>query len=85
MKHEDPNPGHAHEHPHHSHSEPKRAHPSGGHASHAGHDKHAGHTPEMFRDRFFVSLLLTLPILYFSEQLQAWLGYRAMSFREAPG
>ncbi len=80
MEHQDPNPGHAHEHPHHSHSEPKRAHPSGGHASHAGHDKHAGHTPEMFRDRFFVSLLLTLPILYFSEQLQAWLGYRAMSF-----
>jgi Cu2+-exporting ATPase len=34
----------------------------------------------MFRDRFFVSLLLTLPILYFSEQLQTWLGYRALAF-----
>jgi len=72
---------HAHEHHHHpSPSEPKHAHPSGEHASHTGHDKHAGHTPEMFRDRFFVSLLLTLPILYFSEQLQAWFGYRAAQF-----
>ena len=34
----------------------------------------------MFRDRFFVSLLLTLPILYFSEQLQDWFGYRAAQF-----
>jgi len=72
---------HAHEHHHHpSPSEPKHAHPSGEHASHTGHDKHAGHTPEMFRDRFFVSLLLPLPILYFSEQLQAWFGYRAAQF-----
>jgi len=68
MKHE--NPHHKHSHPH---SEPQ-------HPSHTGHGKHAGHTPEMFRDRFLVSLLLTLPILYFSEQLQAWLGYRAVSF-----
>lgn len=68
MKHE--NPHHKHSHPH---SEPQ-------HASHTGHGKHAGHTPEMFRDRFLVSLLLTLPILYFSEQLQVWLGYRAVSF-----
>lgn len=72
---------HAHEHHHHpSPSEPKHAHPSGEHASHTGHDKHAGHTPEMFRDRFFVSLLLTFPILYFSEQLQDWFGYRAAQF-----
>ena len=73
--------GHAHEHRHHpSHSKPEHAPPSGGHASRTGHGKHAGHTPEMFRDRFFVSLLLTLPILYFSEQLQTWLGYRALAF-----
>ncbi|VCU54365.1 Copper-exporting P-type ATPase B [Thermus thermophilus] len=71
---------HAHEHHHPSPSEPKHAHPSGEHASHTGHDKHAGHTPEMFRDRFFVSLLLTLPILYFSEHLQDWFGYRAAQF-----
>ena len=63
--------GHNHTHPH---GHPGQAYP------HTGQGKHAGHTPEMFRDRFLVSLLLTLPILYFSEQLQAWLGYRAVSF-----
>ena len=41
----------------------------------------AGHaTPEMFRDRLLVSLLLTVPILYFSEQFQDWFGYEAVSF-----
>lgn len=45
-----------------------------------GHDKHEGHTPGMFRDRLWVSLVLTVPILYFSEQFQDWFGYRAVSF-----
>ncbi len=48
-----------------------------GHGSQGGHDKHAGHDPEMFRRRFWLSLVLTIPILYFSPQLQAWLGYAA--------
>ena len=46
----------------------------------AGHGKHAGHSPEMFRDRLLVSLLLTGPILYFSSQIQDWFGYEAASF-----
>src|SRR5207247_6435648 len=45
-----------------------------------GHDKHAGHSPQMFRDRFFVSLLLTLSILYGAQLFQQWLGYRAVQF-----
>src|SRR2546427_2263358 len=45
-----------------------------------GHDKHAGHSPQMFRDRFFVSLLLTLPILYYEHLFQQWFGYRAVQF-----
>lgn len=64
---------HAHE--HHDHG--------GGHQGHdvrAGHDKHAGHSPEMFRDRFWLSLALTIPILYFSQQFQTWFGYQAVSF-----
>src|SRR5690606_2491628 len=52
----------------------------GAHGSHGGHDKHAGHSPEMFRDRFWLALVLTLPILYFSEQFQAWFGYQAIGF-----
>jgi P-type Cu2+ transporter len=51
-----------------------------GAGGHAGHDKHAGHTPEMFRDRFWLSLLLTLPILYFDLHFQEWFGYTAPQF-----
>ncbi len=47
---------------------------------HAAHAKHAGHSPEMFRDRLLVSLLLTVPILYFSPQIQEWFGYEAITF-----
>ncbi|PPT08169.1 Lead cadmium zinc and mercury transporting ATPase [Geitlerinema sp. FC II] len=34
----------------------------------------------MFKNRFFISLILTLPVLYFSPQLQSWLSYEAISF-----
>jgi Cu2+-exporting ATPase len=44
------------------------------------HDRHAGHTPEMFRNRFVVCLVLTIPILYFSSHVQDLLGYRAITF-----
>ncbi|MGB7381583.1 MAG: heavy metal translocating P-type ATPase, partial [Rivularia sp. (in: cyanobacteria)] len=50
------------------------------HGGHAGHGKHAGHTPEIFKRRFFICLVLTLPILYFSTQLQTWLNYQAITF-----
>lgn len=51
------------------------------HDKHDGkHDKHEGHSPEMFRDRLWVSLALTVPILYFSEQFQMWFGYSAADF-----
>jgi len=56
---------------HHSHHEPH---------GHGGHDKHAGHSPEIFKRRFFICLILTLPVLYFSSQLQNWLGYQAITF-----
>jgi Cu2+-exporting ATPase len=60
------------------------AHDHGGHAAgkpaadHGGHDKHEGHSPEMFRDRLALSLVLTVPILYFSTQIQDWFGYSAV-------
>jgi P-type Cu2+ transporter len=34
----------------------------------------------MFRDRFWLSLLLTIPTLVWSDSLQDWLSYRAPSF-----
>jgi P-type Cu2+ transporter len=49
----------------------------GGH-SHAGHDQHAGHSPAMFKQRFFICFLLTLPILYLSPMFQMWFGYQAI-------
>ncbi|BAU15776.1 heavy metal translocating P-type ATPase (plasmid) [Leptolyngbya sp. NIES-3755] len=50
------------------------------HDQHGGHDKHAGHSPEIFKRRFFICLLLTLPVLYFSPMFQHWFNYQATQF-----
>ncbi len=69
-----------HDHGHVSHRARTRAdHEHRDHAGHAG-GAHAHHSPELFRARFWLSLLLALPILYFSEQIQSWFGYQALSF-----
>ncbi len=59
----------------------------GGHGEgHGGHDKHAGHDPEMFRRRFWLSLVLTVPLVVTSEMVMDWFGY-SLEFwgREALG
>lgn len=43
-----------------------------------GHDKHAGHNPNMFKQKFWLSLLLTIPTLLFSHTVQSWLGFELM-------
>jgi Cu2+-exporting ATPase len=43
-------------------------------------DKHAGHSSEMFRDRFWLSLILTLPIVLYSQMTQEWLGFHMPTF-----
>jgi Cu2+-exporting ATPase len=45
-----------------------------------GHDRHEGHSVAMFRDKFWLSFALTIPVLFWSSDLQHWLGYRAPSF-----
>ena len=45
------------------------------HAHHGGHDKHAGHSVAMFRDKFWLSLALTIPILIWGHMLPRALGY----------
>jgi Cu2+-exporting ATPase len=45
-----------------------------------GHNTHEGHSVAMFRDRFWLSFALTLPVVFFSETVQGWLGYTAPSF-----
>ena len=55
-----------------------------GHGAHQGHgpggeagahDKHAGHSVAMFRDKFWLSLLLTIPTLIWGHMLPRVLGY----------
>ena len=68
-----PSPEHAaHEHhhamPHAANGSGKAqgAHGTTGHAGHgapSGHDRHEGHSVAMFRDRFWITLLLSIPTL----------------------
>src|ERR1700687_5996306 len=44
------------------------------------HDRHAGHSVAMFRDKFWLSFALTIPVVFWSTDVQHWLGYRAPSF-----
>src|SRR5690349_4174512 len=48
--------------------------------AHAGHEKHGGHTVAMFRDRFWISLALTIPTLAWGHMLQRAIGYHAPMF-----
>ena len=48
--------------------------------SHMGHDQHAGHSVAMFRDKFWLTLILTLPVVAWSREVQHWLGYTAPTF-----
>lgn len=42
---------------------------------HDGHDKHAGHSVGMFKDKFWLSLILTILVLIYSEMIQHWLRF----------
>jgi Cu2+-exporting ATPase len=74
---------------HHDHAGPAAPHGAGaqrgahdahaGHDKQGGHDKHAGHDPEAFRRKFWLSLLLTLPIVATSQMVMGWFGY-ALNF-----
>ena len=81
------------DHDHHAHHAPAASaahemhagHEGGGHETHdpgghGGHDQHAGHSVAMFRDRFWLSVLLTIPVLVWSEMVQGWLGFTAPTF-----
>jgi P-type Cu2+ transporter len=50
------------------------------HDGHGGHAAHAGHDPNVFRRQFWVVLLLTIPVLAWSADVQDWLGYLAPTF-----
>jgi len=50
------------------------------HSEHQDHDKHAGHSVAMFKDKFWLSLLLTIPVLVYSEMIQHWLNFTPPAF-----
>lgn len=49
-------------------------------SAHTAHDRHAGHSVAMFRDRFWIAVALTVPVLIWSRDPQEWLGYTAPAF-----
>src|SRR3954467_4360464 len=58
-------------------------HGTTGHAGHgppAAHDKHAGHSVAMFRDKFWVTLALSIPTLVWGHMLHDALGFSAPHF-----
>lgn len=67
-------------HNHHGHETPRDHSGHGLHSNDSGRDKHAGHSVAMFRDKFWISLLLTLPALVWGHMLQRALGYTAPHF-----
>lgn len=44
------------------------------------HDKHEGHSPERFRDKFWLTLILTVPVVFWSRHIQELLRYEAPDF-----
>jgi Cu2+-exporting ATPase len=61
----------------------KESHPQPGHKMseiQATHVRHAGHSVAMFRDKFWLSFALTIPVVFWSTDVQRWLGYTAPTF-----
>ena len=47
---------------------------------HHNHDQHAGHDPDMFKKKFWLSFILTIPVLAYSQTIQEILSFTAPSF-----
>src|SRR6202049_2477353 len=66
-----------------SHNDHQASDPHAGHKMsdvHGSHDRHAGHSVAMFRDKFWLSFALTIPVVFWSTDVQHWFGYTAPSF-----
>ena len=64
-----------------AHSDHDRKHSTAGEhgEGHGAHVDHSGHE-QMFRRRFWISLVLSIPVLFYSPSVQGWLGYTAPAF-----
>lgn len=79
-----------HQHGHQNHSHPAQHAPAAhqhhtpreplpvdhAHHGHRAHDKHAGHHTEDFLKRFWICLVLTIPVLLLSGMIQQWAGFQ---------
>lgn len=79
---------HNHTHTHHEHHQRHahqrktlKQHREGCGGGHEHHTDHTGHE-EMFRKRFWISLVLSIPVILFDPMIQNWLGF---SLPEFPG
>jgi Cu2+-exporting ATPase len=68
-----------HEHDQHAHHDHAQHNAEPQHHS-KDHDKHAGHSVKMFKDKFWLSLLLTVPVVIYSEMIQHWFGFTPPAF-----
>jgi Cu2+-exporting ATPase len=65
----------------HGHMQMTDQHGGHGPAPTAGaHDRHARHSAAMFRDKFWLSFALTIPVVFWSTEVQRWVGYDAPVF-----
>ncbi|HYN09779.1 MAG TPA: heavy metal translocating P-type ATPase [Vicinamibacterales bacterium] len=55
-----------------------------GRADAGAHDRHEGHSVAMFRDRFWITLLLSIPTLVWSGMVQHRAGFTAPAFPGSP-
>lgn len=70
---------HADHHGHTGHEEHMDHSGHDAHASHGGHGGHAGHEA-IFRRKFWISLILTIPVVLYSHMIQDWLNFSMPMF-----
>lgn len=67
-----------HSHHHNTHKDVEHTEKKGHHEHSHSHDhpKHHGHMIEDFKRRFFISLILTIPVFFLSPMIQSLIGFR---------
>src|SRR5258705_10397735 len=66
-----------------NHTDHQASDPHAGHKMwdpHGSQGRHARHSVAMFRDKFWLNLAFTTPVVFWSTDVQHWLGYTAPSF-----
>ena len=67
-------------HDHHMHGEHQGHAMHDDNSGHRGHDKHEGHSPAMFKQKFWLTLALAVPVVLYSETIQKLLNFSMPTF-----